>query len=78
MPRVGCTYLDLLDSLGLLQVLVTLAAVIGPLLPGFLGGVVVVLDFVGRFRDFVADTVPWWGCVASVWEHFCGRVCRSR
>ena len=43
---------------GLLRVLVALAAVVRPLLPGFLGGAVVVLGFVGRFRSFVADAVP--------------------
>ena len=43
------------------------------LLPDFLGRTVVILDFVGRFRDFVADTVPWWRNVASVWDPgFCG------
>ena len=57
-PRVGCACLNLLNSPELLQVLVTLAAVVGPLLPDFLGRAVVVLDFVGRFRGFVADKVP--------------------
>ena len=33
--------------------------------------------FVGRFRGFVPDAVPCWGGVASVWERFCGGVCRS-
>ena len=54
MPRVGCACLDLLDSPGLPRVLVTLAAVMRLLLPGFLGGAVVVLHFVGRFQGFVA------------------------
>ena len=46
----GCACLGLLDSPGLLRVLVTLAALMEPLLLGFLGGAVVVLGFVGRFR----------------------------
>ena len=28
--------------------------------------------------NFVADAVPCWRNVASVWERFCGGVCRSR
>ena len=61
-----------------LRVLVTLAAVMEPLLPDFLGGAVVVLNFVRRFRGFVADAVPRWRNVASDWGHFCGWVFRSR
>ena len=39
--------------------LVTLTAVIKPLLPNFLGRAIVILNFVRRFRNFIADTVPW-------------------
>ena len=51
VPLVGCAYLNLLYSPGLLRVLVTLAAVMGPLLPDFLSGAVVVLGFVGRLSQ---------------------------
>ena len=78
VPRVGHTCLSLLGSPELLRVLVALAAVVGPLLPGFLGGAVVILNFVGRFRGFVADAVPCWRNIASVWGRFCGGVCRSQ
>ena len=43
----------------LLQILVTLTTVIKPLLPNFLGRVIVILNFVRRFRNFIADTVLW-------------------
>ena len=66
VPRVGCACLNLFDSPGLLRVLVALDAVVGPLLPGFLGGAIVVLGFVGRFRGFIADAVPCWGNIVSV------------
>ena len=59
VPHMGYTYLNLLDSPELLQVLVTLTAVIKPLLPDFLGRAIVILNFVRRFRNFIADTVPW-------------------
>ena len=52
----GYTYLNLLDSPELPQILVTLTAVIKPLLPNFLGRTIVILR---RFRNFIADTVPW-------------------
>ena len=55
----GYTYLNLLDLPELLQILVTLTTVIKPLLPNFLGKVIVILNFVWRFRNFIADTVPW-------------------
>ena len=42
-----------------LQILVTLTAVIKPLLPNFLGRTIVILNFIRRFRNFIADTVPW-------------------
>ena len=35
----------------------TLTTVIKPLLPNFLGRAVVILNFVRRFRNFIADTV---------------------
>ena len=78
VPHVGYACLNLLDSPELLRVLVALTAVVEPLLPGFLGGAVVVWNFVGRFRGFVADTVPCWGSVASVWKHFCNKVYRNQ
>ena len=59
VPHMGYTYLNLLDSPELLQILVTLTAVIKPLLPNFLGRAVVILTFVRRFRNFIADTVHW-------------------
>ena len=55
---MGYTYLNLLDSPELLQILMTLTTVIKPLLPNFLGRAIVILNFVRRFRNFVADTVP--------------------
>ena len=58
-PRMGYTYLNLLDSPEGLQILVTLTTVIKPLLPNFLGRAIVILNFVTRFRNFIADTVPW-------------------
>ena len=58
VPHMGYTYLNLLDSPELLQILVTLNTVINPLLPNFLGRAIVILNFVRRFRNFIADTVP--------------------
>ena len=40
------------------SILMTLTAVIKPLLPNFLGRAIVILNFVRRFRNFIADTVP--------------------
>ena len=57
VPHMGYTYLNLLDSPKLLQILVTLTAVIKPLLPNFLGRAIVILNFVRRFRNFIAGTV---------------------
>ena len=57
-PHMGYTYLNLLDSPELLQILMTLTTVIKPLLPNFLGRAIVILNFVRRFRNFIADTVP--------------------
>ena len=59
VPHMGYTYLNLLDSPELLQILVTLTAVLKPLLPNFLGRAIVILNFVRRFQNFIADTVPW-------------------
>ena len=59
IPHMGYTYLNLLDSPELLQILMTLTTVIKPLLPNFLGMAVITLNFVRRFRNFIADTVPW-------------------
>ena len=42
----------------LLQILMTLTIVIKPLLPNFLGRAIIILNFVRRFRNFIADTVP--------------------
>ena len=58
VPHMGYTYLSLLDSPELLQILVTLTTLIKPLLPNFLGRAIVIY-FVRRFRNFIADTVPW-------------------
>ena len=51
VPHMGYTHLSLLDSPGLLQILVTLTAVIKLLLPNFLGRAIVILNFVRRFRN---------------------------
>ena len=55
---MGYTYLNLLDSPELLQILMTLTTVIKPLLPKFLDRAIVILNFLRRFRNFIADTVP--------------------
>ena len=49
---------QLKDSPELLQILMALTIVIKPLLPNFLGRAIVILNFVRRFRKFIADTVP--------------------
>ena len=59
VPHTGYTYLNLLDSPELLQTLMTLTTVIKPVLPNFLGRAIVILNFVRRFRNFIADIVPW-------------------
>ena len=59
VPHMGYTNLNLLDSPELLQILVTLTAVIKPLLTNFLGRAIVILNFVRRFQNFIADIVPW-------------------
>ena len=66
VPHMGYTYLNLLDSPELLQILVTLTAEIKPLLPSFLGRAIVILNFTRRFRKFIAGTVPWYENVTSV------------
>ena len=65
-PHMGYTYLNLLDSPELLQILVTLTTVIKPFLPNFLGRAIVILNFVRRFRNYISDTVPWQKNIASV------------
>ena len=59
VPYMGYTYLNLLEAPELLQILMTLTTVIKPLLPNFLGRAIVIINFVRRFRNFIADTVPW-------------------
>ena len=59
-------YIYLLDLPKLLQILVTLTTVIKPLLPNFLGRALVIVKLVRRFRNFIADTVPWLKNIASV------------
>ena len=59
VPHIGYTYLNLLDLPELLQILMTLTTVIKPLLPNFLDRATVILNFARRFRNFIADTVPW-------------------
>ena len=56
VPLIGYTYLNFLDSPELLQILMTLTTVIKPLLPNFLGRAIVILNFVKRFRNFIAGT----------------------
>ena len=58
VPHMGNTYLSLLDSPELLQILVTLTAVIKPLQLNR-GRAIVILNFARRFRNFITDTVPW-------------------
>ena len=65
VPHMGYTYLNLLDSPELLQILVTLIAVIKSLLPYFLGKAIIILNFVRRFRNFIADTY------SALVEKFC-------
>ena len=50
VPHMRYTYLNLLDSPELLQILVILSAVIKPLLPNVLGRAIVILNFVRRLR----------------------------
>ena len=48
--------------LELLLILVTLTTVIKP---NFLGRAIISLNFVRRFRNFIAETVPWKKNIAS-------------
>ena len=67
VPHMGYIYLNVLDSPELLQIFVTLIAVIKPLLPKFLGRAIVILNFVAlpgplsfflvrRLQNFIADS----------------------
>ena len=49
---MGYTYLNLLDSPALLQILVALTAVIKPFLPNFLGRAIVILNFLSKDNLF--------------------------
>ena len=51
IPHMVYTYLNLLDSPELLQILMTLTTIIKPLLPNFLGRAIVILNFVRQFRN---------------------------
>ena len=59
VPRRISFGVYILDSPELLQILVALTVVIEPFLPNFLDRAIVILNFVRRFRNFIADTVPW-------------------
>ena len=59
ISHIVYTYLNLLVSPEHIQILGTLTTVIKPLLPNFLGRTIVILKFVRRFRNFIANTVPW-------------------
>ena len=50
VSHMGYTYLNLLDSPELLQILVSLTTVIKPLLPNFLGRSIVILNFTRLFE----------------------------
>ena len=52
VPHMGYTYLNLLDSQEHLQILVTLTAVIKPLLPNILGRAIVILNLRKAFSKF--------------------------
>ena len=52
VPRMGYTYLNLLDSPELLQILVTVTAAIKPLLPNFFGRAIVILKLRKAFSKF--------------------------
>ena len=59
VPHMEYTYIIVLDSPELLQILVTLTTVIKPLPPNFSGRAIVILNVLRRFRNFIADIVPW-------------------
>ena len=52
VPHMEYTYLSLLDSQELLQILVTLSTVIKPLLPNFLGRAIVIFKLRKAFPKF--------------------------
>ena len=54
----GVNISQLICSPELLQILMTLTTVIKPLLQNYLGRAIFILNFVRRFRNFIADTVP--------------------
>ena len=56
VPHLGCRYLNLSDLAELFQILVTLTAVIKPLLQNVLGRAIVILNFARRYRNFIADS----------------------
>ena len=56
VSHIGYTYLNLLDLPELLQILVTLTAVIKSLLTNFLGRAIVIVNFARRFRNFLSQT----------------------
>ena len=58
VPRRTSYGVYILHSSEHLQTLMTLTTVKKPLLPNFLGRAIVILNFVRRFRNFIADTVP--------------------
>ena len=58
-PHLGYTLSQLTRYARASSNLVTLTAVINPFLSNFLGRAIVILNFARRFRNFIADTVPW-------------------
>ena len=58
VPHMGYNYLNIRFSRASLN-LSDFNCVIKPLLSNFLGRAIVILNFVRRFRNFIADTVPW-------------------
>ena len=69
ISHMGCTYVNLLNLPELLQTLVTLTAVLKPLLSNFLGRAIVILNFERHFRKFTADTVPWQKNIGALVRH---------
>ena len=59
VPHMGYTYLNYKICQSFLQILVTLTVDIKLLLPNFLGRPIIILNFLRRFWNFIADTVPW-------------------
>ena len=58
VPRLPGVYISQLIRFARASSNLNLTTVIKPLLPNFLGRAVVILNFVRRFRNFIADTVP--------------------